>query len=90
MDDMFQCEKACKIYRQEKHNTYKNATLKSLVLVTRFFALKIYIYFTIFISWYLLEKFWQISLYVTEDAIAKLYGVKFSQIEGNGMDNFVT
>ena len=34
----------------------------------------------------LLEKFWQISLYVTNDAIAKLYvcDVKFRQIEENG------
>ena len=34
----------------------------------------------------LLEKFWRISLYSTDDAIAKLYicDVKFSQIEGNG------
>ena len=33
----------------------------------------------------LLEKFWRISLYVTYDAIAKLYcDVYFSQIEGNG------
>ena len=33
----------------------------------------------------LLEKFWRISLYLT-DAIAKLYvcDVKFYQIEGNG------
>ena len=33
----------------------------------------------------LLEKFWRISLNVTDDAIAKLYSdVKFRQIEGNG------
>ena len=32
----------------------------------------------------LLEKFWRISLYVTDDAISKLYvTVRFRQIEGN-------
>ena len=32
------------------------------------------------------EKFWRISLYVTDDTIAQIYvcDEKFSQIEGNG------
>ena len=35
----------------------------------------------------LLEKFWQISVYVTDDAIAKLsVDDKFSQIEGSGRE----
>ena len=34
----------------------------------------------------LLEKLWRISLYVTDVAIAKLYDIMFSQIEGNGQN----
>ena len=38
----------------------------------------------------LLEKFWRISMFVTEDAIAKLHvwNVKFNQIEGNGRTSY--
>ena len=32
----------------------------------------------------LLEKFWRISLYLTDDAIAKLFALAFSQLEGSG------
>ena len=37
-------------------------------------------------SYTLLERFWRISLHVTDDAIAKLYmcDVECSQMEGNG------
>ena len=32
----------------------------------------------------LLDMFWRISQFVTDDAIAKLQVTRFSQIEGNG------
>ena len=42
--------------------------------------------FSLELLYTLLEKFWQISLYLTDDAITKLYicDVKCCQIEGNG------